>query len=161
MTDGVDVVVTDGFTGNVVLKTLEGGMKTVVGALLAAFVADERYKPHADALLPALLPLYETLSPETYGGAMLLGVDGVCIIAPRLVERRARSLNGIDVAREMVEARHGRRDPRRHRRRAPEPPRVAASHRVGAASYDSRARACRDPRRTWPARARRDLRDRP
>src|SRR5436305_2926056 len=36
MTDDVDVVVTDGFTGNVVLKTLEGGLKALVGAVAAA-----------------------------------------------------------------------------------------------------------------------------
>jgi phosphate acyltransferase len=103
MTDTADVIVTDGFTGNVVLKTLEGGMKTVVRALLAAFAAEEHYKPHADALLPALLPLYETLDPETYGGAILLGVDGVCIISHGSSSERAM-FNGIDVAREMVEA---------------------------------------------------------
>jgi glycerol-3-phosphate acyltransferase PlsX len=102
MTDAVDVVVTDGFTGNVVLKTLEGGMKAVVKAMLAAFAAEERYKPHADALLPALLPLYETLDPETYGGAFLLGVDGVCVIAHGSSSQRAIA-NGIQVAREMVE----------------------------------------------------------
>jgi phosphate acyltransferase len=103
MTDGVDVVVTDGFTGNVVLKTLEGGMKAVVRALLAAFAAEEHYKPHADALLPALVPLYETLDPETYGGAVLLGVDGVCIIAHGSSSERAIR-NGIEVARDMVVA---------------------------------------------------------
>jgi phosphate acyltransferase len=103
MTDGVDVVVTDGFTGNVVLKTLEGGMKAVVRALLAAFAAEEHYKPHADALLPALVPLYETLDPETYGGAVLLGVDGVCIIAHGSSSERAIR-NGIEVARDMVMA---------------------------------------------------------
>ena len=103
MTDTADVIVTDGFTGNVVLKTLEGGMKTVVSALLAAFAAEAHYKPHADALLPALLPLYETLDPETYGGAILLGVDGVCIISHGSSSERA-VFNGIDVAREMVEA---------------------------------------------------------
>jgi phosphate acyltransferase len=103
MTDVVDVVVTDGFTGNVVLKTLEGGMKTVVKSLLAAFAAEEEYKPHADALLPALLPLYEMLDPETYGGAILLGVDGVCIIAHGSSSERA-VVNGIQVAREMVES---------------------------------------------------------
>ena len=81
MTDDVDVVVTDGFTGNVVLKTLEGGLKTVVKALFAALVSEEHFKPHADALMPALLPLYDSLDPETYGGAILLGVDGVCIIS--------------------------------------------------------------------------------
>jgi glycerol-3-phosphate acyltransferase PlsX len=103
MTDAVDVVVTDGFTGNVVLKTLEGGMRTVVQALLAAFASEEHYKPHAEALLPALLPLYETLNPETYGGAILLGVDGVCIIAHGSSSERA-IVNGIQLAREMVEA---------------------------------------------------------
>jgi glycerol-3-phosphate acyltransferase PlsX len=59
------------------LKTLEGGGRAIVRALLAAFASEEQYKVHAEALLPALLPLYETLDPETYGGAILLGVDGV------------------------------------------------------------------------------------
>mgnify|MGYP005812246193 CR=1 FL=1 len=102
MTDRLDVCVTDGFTGNVVLKTLEGGMKAVVGALLSAFAAEEHYKPHADALMPALLPLYETLSPDTYGGAVLLGVDGVCIIAHGS-SGEAAIANGIAVARDMVD----------------------------------------------------------
>lgn len=103
MSDTADVIVTDGFTGNVVLKTLEGGLKTIVSALLAAFGSDESYKPHADALMPALLPLYEMLDPETYGGAMLLGVDGVCIISHGSSSERA-IVNAISVAREMVEA---------------------------------------------------------
>ena len=102
MADTADVVVADGFTGNVVLKTLEGGMKAVVRALLDAFGSEEQFKPHADALMPALLPLYETLDPETYGGAMLLGVDGVCIISHGSSSERA-IVNAIDVAREMVE----------------------------------------------------------
>jgi len=102
MSTSVDVIVTDGFTGNVVLKTLEGGMKTVVAALLDAFTAEDHYKPHADALMPALLPLYKTLSPDTYGGAVLLGVDGVCIIAHGSSNAEA-IVNGIGVAREMVE----------------------------------------------------------
>ena len=101
MSDAVDVCVTDGFTGNVVLKTLEGGMKAVIGALLEAFAQPE-YKEHADALMPALLPLYETLSPDTYGGAVLLGVDGVCIIAHGSSSARAIE-NGINVARDLVE----------------------------------------------------------
>lgn len=98
-----DVAVTDGFTGNVVLKTLEGGMKSVVGALLEAFASTPEYQAAADVLMPALLPLYETLDPETYGGAMLLGVDGVCIISHGSSSERA-IVNGIQVAREMVEA---------------------------------------------------------
>jgi glycerol-3-phosphate acyltransferase PlsX len=101
MSADLDVCVTDGFTGNVVLKTLEGGMKVVIKALLDAFSAEEHYKPHADALMPALLPLYETLSPDTYGGAVLLGVDGVCIIAHGSSGETAIA-NGIGVARDMV-----------------------------------------------------------
>ncbi len=103
MTDDVDVVVTDGFTGNVVLKTLEGGMKTVVKALLAAFASKPEYEAPAAQLLPSLLPLYESLDPETYGGAILLGVDGVCIISHGSSSARAM-VNGITVAKEMVEA---------------------------------------------------------
>jgi len=101
MRPDLDVVVTDGFTGNVVLKTLEGGLRTIVKALLGAFDVPE-LKEHADALLPALLPLYATLDPETYGGAMLLGVDGVCIISHGSSSARA-IVNAIGVAREMVE----------------------------------------------------------
>lgn len=103
MTDAVDVVVTDGFTGNVVLKTLEGSLKTVVKALFSAFGSSPDLKVHADALLPALLPLYESLDPDTYGGAILLGVDGVCIISHGSSSARAM-LNGIKVAKEMVDS---------------------------------------------------------
>jgi glycerol-3-phosphate acyltransferase PlsX len=85
-----------------VLKTLEGGMKAVIGALLGAFGSSPEYQEHADALMPALLPLYETLDPETYGGAMLLGVDGVCIISHGSSSERA-IVNAISVARDMVE----------------------------------------------------------
>ncbi len=101
MTGDVDVVVTDGFTGNVVLKTLEGSLKTVVKALFSAFGQPE-YADAANTLMPALLPLYETLDPDTYGGAILLGVDGVCIISHGSSSARAM-LNGIRCAREMVE----------------------------------------------------------
>jgi glycerol-3-phosphate acyltransferase PlsX len=97
-----DVIVTDGFTGNVVLKTLEGGVRMIINEILAAFSSDPSYKPHADALLPALLPLYTQMSPDTYGGAMLLGVDGVCIISHGSSNATAM-LNAIHVAREMVE----------------------------------------------------------
>jgi phosphate acyltransferase len=96
-----DVIVADGFTGNVVLKTLEGGIKVIMNAVLAAF-AEPQYQEHADALMPALLPLYQQMSPDTYGGAMLLGVDGVCIISHGSSGVTAM-LNGIKVACEMVE----------------------------------------------------------
>lgn len=103
MSDRVDVVVTDGFTGNVVLKLLEGSLRTVINALLAAFGSTPEMEEHARALMPALLPLYEMFDPDTTGGAMLLGVDGVCIISHGSSSSRA-ILNALRVARELVEA---------------------------------------------------------
>ena len=47
MTPDVDVVVTDGFTGNVVLKTLEGGMRTLVDAIFGAFGSSRRRRRRA------------------------------------------------------------------------------------------------------------------
>jgi glycerol-3-phosphate acyltransferase PlsX len=81
MTDAADVVVTDGFTGNVALKTLEGAMRALVGGLLGAFETDEATRAAAEVLLPAMAPLYARLDPDSVGGAALLGVDGVCIIS--------------------------------------------------------------------------------
>ena len=102
MTDTVDVVVTDGFTGNVVLKTLEGAMKFAFNAVLAALSADEKAKAASEALLPALLPLAAELDPDTYGGAMLLGVDGVCIISHGSSSDQA-IFNAVSVAHHAVE----------------------------------------------------------
>ena len=81
LTDDVDVVVTDGFTGNVTLKTLEGGVKFMVAKILEAMMSSEEAKQAAKVLLPALAPVADELDPDATGGAMLLGVDGVCIIS--------------------------------------------------------------------------------
>ena len=99
MTPDVDVVVTDGFTGNVALKTLEGGLRTLVAAVLEGLSTTDV----ADAALAALLPLYSTLDPDQTGGAMLLGVDGVCIISHGSSSATA-VVNATRVAGEMVEA---------------------------------------------------------
>ena len=101
MSTEVDVVVTDGFTGNVVLKTLEGGMKFFAGKIFEAFLANDETRAAAKVLLPALLPLTEALDPNTYGGAMLLGVDGVAIISHGSSNALA-VLNACRVARDMV-----------------------------------------------------------
>ena len=101
MTGEVDVVVTDGFTGNVALKSLEGGMKALVSRLLEAFGATEESRAAADVLMPELLPLYASLDPENTGGAMLLGVDGVCIISHGSSGETA-VVNAVRVARDMV-----------------------------------------------------------
>ncbi|MFZ9730632.1 MAG: phosphate acyltransferase PlsX [Ilumatobacteraceae bacterium] len=101
MTTEVDVVVTDGFTGNVALKSLEGALKTVVKSLFTAIGAPQ-YKEHTDALMPAFLDLYSQFDPDTTGGAMLLGLNGVCIISHGSSSARAM-VNGIKVARDMVQ----------------------------------------------------------
>ncbi len=81
MTDEADVVVTDGFTGNVALKTLEGGMKTLIAGLFEAFGSSPEAIEASAALGPALEPLYRRFNPDTYGSAVLLGVNGLCMIS--------------------------------------------------------------------------------
>ena len=103
MTDDVDVVVTEGFTGNVALKTLEGSLKSIINSLLAAFDSSDEARAAAAVLWPSLLPLYDSLDPENTGGAMLLGVDGVCIISHGSSSDRAM-VNAIRVAADMVTA---------------------------------------------------------
>lgn len=101
LTDEVDVVVTDGFTGNVALKTLEGGMKALVSRILEAFDTSDEARAAAGVLMPELLPTYAALDPENTGGAMLLGVDGVCIISHGSSGETA-VVNAVRVARDMV-----------------------------------------------------------
>ncbi|MGH9063593.1 MAG: phosphate acyltransferase PlsX [Acidimicrobiales bacterium] len=81
MTGVADVVVTDGFTGNVALKTLEGGLRFLVGALTRAMTATDEARRAAEVLLPGLAPVAAELDPDSQGGAMLVGVEGVCIIS--------------------------------------------------------------------------------
>jgi glycerol-3-phosphate acyltransferase PlsX len=102
LTDEVDVVVTDGFTGNVALKTLEGAIKFMVGKVFEAMSSSDEAKEAAKVLLPALAPVADDLDPDTHGGAMLLGVNGVCIISHGSSSARAM-VNAIRVARDMVD----------------------------------------------------------
>ncbi len=101
MSDAADVVVTDGFTGNVVLKTLEGSMKFAMNLVLGALAASGVDKSASDALIGSLLPLAAELDPETYGGAVLLGVDGVCVISHGSSSAKAIA-NAIGVADRAV-----------------------------------------------------------
>jgi glycerol-3-phosphate acyltransferase PlsX len=102
LTDDVDVIVADGFTGNVVLKTLEGALSSIVGAVVRAFTTKDETREHFEVLRPTLDELYESLEPETFGGAVLLGVNGVCIISHGSSSAKA-VLNAIRLAREMAE----------------------------------------------------------
>ena len=103
MASVADVCVTDGFTGNVTLKSLEGGMRALIGALLGVFDSTDETRAAADALMPALTPLYHQLDPENTGGALMLGVDGVCIISHGSSSATAMR-NAVRTASEMVEA---------------------------------------------------------
>ncbi|WP_419920680.1 phosphate acyltransferase PlsX [Candidatus Poriferisodalis sp.] len=96
----VDVIVTDGFTGNVVLKSLEGTASFFVRLILDRLAGGG---PAGSEALRMLAPLADELSPDSVGGAMLLGVRGVCIIAHGSSSPRAIT-SAIRVAHRMVEA---------------------------------------------------------
>ena len=102
MSDAADVVVTDGFTGNVALKTLEGGLKFLVRSVFDALDSSEEAKSVSHVLLDALAPVAAELDPDATGGAMLLGVEGVCIISHGSSSARA-IVNAVRVAGEMVD----------------------------------------------------------
>jgi glycerol-3-phosphate acyltransferase PlsX len=76
-----DVIVTDGFTGNVALKALEGSLRFLFDTMLGVFGTDQATTEAAGVLLPHLLPIAAQFEPENTGGAMLLGTDGVCVIS--------------------------------------------------------------------------------
>ena len=79
---GFDVIVTDGFTGNVALKTYEGVGKALRGALKESLMGSLKTKIGALLIKPALKELMSKVSADEYGGAQLLGVKGVCLIGP-------------------------------------------------------------------------------
>lgn len=81
MAGTVDVIVTDGFTGNVALKTLEGAMRFAAGELRTALTSTRVAKVGAMLQRRGLRELSHRLEPETYGGAALLGMGGTVVIA--------------------------------------------------------------------------------
>ena len=96
-----DVIVTDGFTGNVTLKTLEGSLRFLFDTLLGVFGTDDATREASSVLLPHLLPLAAKFEPENTGGAMLLGTDGVCVISHGSSNATAM-LNAVLVAHECA-----------------------------------------------------------
>jgi glycerol-3-phosphate acyltransferase PlsX len=99
----VDVVVTDGFTGNVALKTLEGGLKFIFSTVLEVIGTNETTKAAGDVLFEYLLPIASQLTPENQGGAMLLGLKGICVISHGSSNATA-IMNALRVAAEMDQA---------------------------------------------------------
>jgi phosphate acyltransferase len=98
----VDVVVTDGFTGNVALKTLEGTIRSVIGALRREIEASPRARLGGLLIRPAARKLRERLDPDTHGGAYLLGLRGLVVIAHGSSSQRAVA-NAIRLAARGVE----------------------------------------------------------
>jgi phosphate acyltransferase len=97
-----DVVVCDGFTGNIALKLLEGTIKSVLDALREEIEATPRGKLGGLLIRPAARRLRSRLDPDTYGGAYLLGLRGLSVIAHGNSSRRAIS-NAIHLAARGVE----------------------------------------------------------
>ncbi len=78
--DACDVVVTDGWTGNVALKLAEGAMSVWPRMLAQAIAEQDSAAAITAAIAPALQTVSQRLDPEAHGGAPLLGVDGAVII---------------------------------------------------------------------------------
>jgi len=97
-----DVVVTDGFTGNVALKLLEGTIRTLLETMREEITATATGKLGGLLIRPATRRLRRRLDPDTYGGAYLLGLRGLAVIAHGNSSRTAIA-NAIRLAGRGVE----------------------------------------------------------
>ncbi len=102
LSDTVDVIVTDGFTGNVVLKTVEGVSETLFREVRKAVELTPWNRAAGLVLKSELMKVRRRLDYTEYGGAKLLGVDGVCVISHGRSNARA-IFNAIRGARDAVE----------------------------------------------------------
>lgn len=100
----VDVVVTDGFTGNVALKTMEGLANMLVGAVKTEYTRNPLRYLGAVASWPVLRALQREFDPRTYNGASMVGLSGVVIKSHGSADR-VSFRNAIRVA--LIEARKG------------------------------------------------------
>ena len=99
--DVADVIVCDGFTGNVFLKTAEGTATAMVEVLREAFRSSWRAKLGAWLSAGALREFRRAFDYAAYGGALLLGVKGICVVCHGRSD--ARAIRGaIAVARRAV-----------------------------------------------------------
>ena len=97
-----DVIITDGFTGNVALKTVEGALAGLAG-LVFGVLDEPEWASVADALKLRMLEAATPLLPDNTGGALLLGVNGVCIISHGSSSATA-IVNAVRVASDCVTA---------------------------------------------------------
>src|SRR5690554_573207 len=100
----VDVVVTDGFTGNVILKLAEGEARAIFGWVKDELVSDLRSKVGALLVKPALKRVAARLDPAEYGAQPLLGVNGYAFIGHGSSDARAVT-SAVRTARQAVRAR--------------------------------------------------------
>ena len=100
--DHVDVVVTDGFTGNIVLKCSESMGKAIIGLLKRELTASPIRKAGALLAQGALKSIKRRMDPEAYGGAPLLGLNGTVIKAHGSSREKA-IFNAIRVATETIQ----------------------------------------------------------
>jgi glycerol-3-phosphate acyltransferase PlsX len=98
-----DVIVTDGFTGNVALKSLEGALRSLASLVFGVLDATPEARAASQVVLPKLLEAAEIYDPEVTGGAVLLGVGGVCVISHGSSSARAIA-NAVRVAADCVAA---------------------------------------------------------
>jgi len=102
LTGAADVVVTDGFTGNVALKVTEGTIQSLLDGLREEITATAVGKLGGLLIRPAARRLRKRLDPDTYGGAYLLGLRGLAVIAHGNSSRRAIT-NAVSLAARGVE----------------------------------------------------------
>jgi glycerol-3-phosphate acyltransferase PlsX len=102
LTGAADVVVTGGFTGNLALKLMEGTIRELLDALREEISATPRGKLGGLLIRPAARRLRTRLDPDTYGGAYLLGLRGLAVIAHGNSSRTAIA-NAIRLAARGVE----------------------------------------------------------
>ena len=97
----VDVVVTDGFTGNVMLKTIEGTAKLIKTKISEAAHSSLLSKIGFLLARPALKKMAKTIDPRQYNGAMFLGLGGVCVKSHGSTDEIGFA-NAIQVAGDLV-----------------------------------------------------------
>ena len=130
LTGRVDVIVSDGFTGNVALKSMEGAVRLAVAETRVALTATWVARLAAVAHRKRLRALTERLDSETYGGGVLLGLNGTVVIAHGGSNARgitsactlARDLSAGDIVTRIRERVGATRLPRFGRRGHSEPP---------------------------------------
>jgi glycerol-3-phosphate acyltransferase PlsX len=83
-----DVIVTDGFTGNVALKLMEGVSQTMLGAVRQAGMSTPRARLGGLLLRPALRGFRDEIDPEAHGGAYLLGLRSLGVVPHGRFTRR-------------------------------------------------------------------------